>query len=432
MALVKLITLGCSKNTVDSEVLAGNLIAAGHQLLSTESPKNPDVVIINTCGFIADAKQESIDNILQVDYLKRKQRVAKVYVMGCMVQRHGDELKNLFPNIDGWFGVQQTEELIKQINGGLIANTIDHLNRHQSTPEHYAYLKIAEGCDRSCSFCAIPLIRGKHVSRPIEDIEAEATQLAAHNVKELILISQDLTYYGMDLYGVKKIAELVERLSQIENIEWIRLHYLHPHHFPMDLLDVMRNNPKVCQYIDIPVQHCSNRILQSMKRHTSKEEIVQLITSFREQLPNAVLRTTIIVGYPGETDEEFEELKQFVTENQFDRLGVFKYSAEEDTDAFALNDDVSEDVKEQRMSEIMAIQQDISLQKNEAKIGQTVQVITDNIEGEYVVGRTQGDSPEVDNEVLITDDDDLLEIGQFYRLTITDANAFDLFAVANP
>jgi len=426
MATIRLFSLGCSKNTVDSEVILGNLQTAGHEILDEHSPKYPQITIINTCGFIGDAKEESIQYILQAEHLKKKLRTEKLIVMGCLVERHRDDLKHEFPAVDAWFGVHEPDELLK-----FLSENFEKTNLHQrllSTPQHYAYLKIAEGCDRSCSFCAIPLIRGKHVSRSIESLVEETEILANKGVQEIILISQDVTYYGVDLYGSKKIAELTQKISEVEGIEWVRLNYLYPHQFPMDLLDVMAENPKVCEYIDIPFQHVSTRILQSMKRTSTKEETYNLIKTIREKLPNAALRTTLIVGYPGETEEEFEELKTFVSKIKFDRLGVFRYSAEEGTSAFELDDDISDEIKQARMDEIMEIQQDISLEKNQEKVGKKLHVLTDRFEGEYVVGRTMQDSPEVDNEVLILDEDETVELGKFYTVEITEADAFDVMA----
>ncbi|MCL2682319.1 MAG: 30S ribosomal protein S12 methylthiotransferase RimO [Bacteroidales bacterium] len=426
MATIRLLSLGCSKNTVDSEVITGNLQAVGHEILDEDSIKNPQIIIINTCGFIGDAKEESIRYILQAEHQKKKHRIEKLVVMGCLVQRHREEMMTEFPAVDAWFGVHEMDELLNSLS-----EDFEKTNVHQrllSTPEHYAYLKIAEGCDRSCSFCAIPLIRGKHVSRSMEDLVEEAKILANKGVREIILISQDVTYYGMDLYGSKKIAELIQKIAEVDGIEWVRLNYLYPHQFPMDLLDVMAENSKVCEYIDIPFQHISTRILQSMKRASTKEETYSLIKTIREKLPNAALRTTLIVGYPGETEDEFEELKTFVNDVKFDRLGVFKYSAEEGTPAFDLEDDVSDEVKQERMDEIMELQQEISLEKNQEKIGKKFHVLTDRFEGEYVVGRTMQDSPEVDNEVLILDDDEVVELGQFYTVEITEADAFDVIA----
>ncbi|MCL2414123.1 MAG: 30S ribosomal protein S12 methylthiotransferase RimO [Bacteroidales bacterium] len=430
MATIRLYSLGCSKNTVDSEVVLGNLQAAGDEILEEHSPRNPQVTIINTCGFIGDAKEESIKYILQAEHLKKKLRTEKLVVMGCLVQRHREELKHEFPTVDGWFGVDEMDGLLSFLSEDIEKN-LEKTNLHErllSTPPHYAYLKIAEGCDRSCSFCIIPSIRGKHISRSIESLVEEAKILADKGVREIILISQDVTYYGIDLYGSKKIAELTQKISEVEGIEWVRLNYLYPHQFPMDLLNVMAENPKICQYIDIPFQHISTRILQSMKRASTKEEVYNLIKTFHEKLPNATLRTTLIVGYPGETEEEFEELKTFVTDVKFDRLGVFKYSAEEGTAAFELADDIPDDVKQERMDEIMEIQQEISLQKNQEKIGKELRVVTDRFEGEYIVGRTMQDSPEVDNEVLILDEDDVVELGKFYTVEITEANHFDVIA----
>jgi len=430
MATIRLFSLGCSKNTVDSEVILGNLQAAGHEILEEHSPKNPQVTIINTCGFIDDAKEESIQFILKAEHAKQKLRTEKLIVMGCFVQRNREELKREFPTVDAWFGVFEQDELLNFLNDD-VEKTLEKANvqnRLLSTPSHYAFLKIAEGCDRRCSFCTIPLIRGNHISRTMESLVEEAKTLANKGVREIILISQDVTYYGKDLYGEKKIAELTQKISEVEGIEWVRLNYLHPQQFPMELLDVMADNPRVCEYLDIPFQHISTRILQSMKRSSTKEETYDLIKKFREKLPNAALRTTLIVGYPGETDEEFEELKTFVQDVKFDRLGVFKYSAEEGTSAYELADDVSDEIKQERIDEIMEIQQEISFDKNQEKVGKKLYVLTDRYEGEYVVGRTMQDAPEVDNEVLILDEDDVVELGQFYTVEVTEANAFDLMA----
>ncbi|MCL2412914.1 MAG: 30S ribosomal protein S12 methylthiotransferase RimO [Bacteroidales bacterium] len=430
MATIRLFSLGCSKNTVDSEVILGNLQVAGHEILDEHSPRNPQVTIVNTCGFISDAKEESIQYILRAEHLKNKLRTEKLIVMGCFVQRHREELMREFPSVDAWFGVHEHDELLKFLSED-IEKSVEKTNvqnRLLSTPSHYAYLKIAEGCDRRCSFCTIPLIRGNHASRSIESLVEEAKTLADKGVQEIILISQDVTYYGQDLYGEKKIAELTQKISEIEGIEWVRLNYLHPQQFPINLLDVMAENPKICEYLDIPFQHVSTRILQSMKRSSTKEDTYKLIKTFREKLPNAALRTTLIVGYPGETEDEFQELKTFVTDVKFDRLGVFKYSAEEGTAAFELADDVPDDVKQERMDEIMEIQQEISFEKNQTKVGKKLQVITDRFEGEYIVGRTMQDSPEVDNEVLISDEDDVIELGKFYTVEITEADPFDLMA----
>jgi ribosomal protein S12 methylthiotransferase len=412
---------------VDSEVITGNLQAAGHEILDEHSARNPQICIINTCGFIGDAKEESIQYILQAEHLRKKQRTEMLVVMGCLVERHREELTQEFPTVDAWFGVHEMDNLLRFLSENFSKTDIH--TRLLSTPSHYAYLKIAEGCDRSCSFCAIPLIRGKHISRPIECLVEEAKILANKDVQEIILISQDVTYYGVDLYGSKKIAELTKKIAEVEGIKWVRLNYLYPHQFPMDLLDVMAENHKVCEYIDIPFQHVSTRILQSMKRASTKEDTYNLINAIREKLPNAALRTTLIVGYPGETEEEFEELKTFVNDVKFDRLGVFKYSAEEGTSAFALEDDISDEVKQKRMDEIMEIQQDISFEKNQEKIGKKFYILTDRFEGEYVVGRTMQDSPEVDNEVLILDEDETVELGKFYTAEITEANAFDVIGI---
>lgn len=425
MPSLKVVSLGCSKNTVDSEVIVGNVKKAGWTILREENPRQADVVLINTCGFILDAKQESIDAILQEIARRNRRRKGKVFVMGCLVQRHGNELKKEIGDVDAWFGVNNPRQVVDAILQ--TASQTDLTERVLSTPRHYAYLKVSEGCNRQCAFCAIPLIRGKHISRPMEEIVEEAEKLAGKGVKELILVAQDLTYYGMDIYGSRKIAELVRQLCRINKIHWIRLQYLYPHAFPKDLLEVMRSEPKVCRYVDIPLQHIDSGILKSMLRNTTQEQTLALLADFRKALPEAAFRTTLIVGYPGEDRAAFEKLKDFVRAFRFDRLGVFPYSREEGTPAYALGDTVPEEEKESRAQEIMELQEDISYQLNQERIGNTYEVLIDRQEGEFYVGRTQYDSPEVDNEVLIRVDSASLEPGNFYQVRIVCAEAFDLY-----
>lgn len=425
MPSLKVVSLGCSKNTVDSEVIVGNVKKAGWTILREENPRQADVVLINTCGFILDAKQESIDAILQEIARRNRRRKGKVFVMGCLVQRHGNELKKEIGDVDAWFGVNNPRQVVDAILQ--TASQTDPTERVLSTPRHYAYLKVSEGCNRQCAFCAIPLIRGKHISRPMEEIVEEAEKLAGKGVKELILVAQDLTYYGMDIYGSRKIAELVRQLCRINKIHWIRLQYLYPHAFPKDLLEVMRSEPKVCRYVDIPLQHIDSGILKSMLRNTTQEQTLALLADFRKALPEAAFRTTLIVGYPGEDRAAFEKLKDFVRAFRFDRLGVFPYSREEGTPAYALGDTVPEEEKESRAQEIMELQEDISYQLNQERIGNTYEVLIDRQEGEFYVGRTQYDSPEVDNEVLIRVDSASLEPGNFYQVRIVCAEAFDLY-----
>jgi ribosomal protein S12 methylthiotransferase len=422
---IRVVTLGCAKNTVDSEVLMGQLKLNNIRVLRDGEKGRENSVIINTCGFINDAKEESIETILGFIDAKKRGELQQVYVMGCLSERFKDPLKKEIPEVDEYFGVGDLSEIVTRMGAAYRKDLLGE--RYLTTPNHYAYLKIAEGCDRTCSFCAIPGIRGKHFSRPIEDIIDEAKKLAAQGVKELLLISQDLTYYGIDLYKKQMLPELVTVLSDLKLFTWIRLHYLFPTTFPEALLEVMASRPDVCNYVDIPLQHISDRILKSMRRGVNKKGTYDLIARFRSQMPDSVVRTAFIVGYPGETEQEFDELKTFVRETKFERVGVFTYSHEEDTNAFELADDVPEDVKQQRASEIMEIQQDISLKLNQLKIGKTFKVLIDSREGEYCIGRTEFDSPEVDNEVLIRDTTNL-KIGEFYIAKITEADAFDLYA----
>ncbi len=420
---INVVTLGCSKNVYDSEVLMGQLRANDKDVVHEEEG---NIVVINTCGFIANAKEESINTILE--YVKKKEEgtVDKVFVTGCLSERYKPDLQKEIPNVDQYFGTTELPELLKALEANYKHELIGE--RLTTTPKNYAYLKIAEGCDRPCSFCAIPIMRGKHKSTPIEELVIEAEKLAANGVKELILIAQDLTYYGLDIYKKRNLAELLKELIKVEGIEWIRLHYAFPTGFPMDVLEVMRNEPKVCNYIDIPLQHISDSILKSMRRGAGKEKINKLLKDFREAVPNITIRTTLIVGYPGETEENFQELKEWVTAMRFERLGCFTYSHEENTHAYNLVDDVPEEVKMQRANEIMEIQSQISWELNQEKIGKEFKVVIDRKEGSYFVGRTQFDSPDVDNEVLINAEKGYIRTGDFVNVIITGAEDFDLYA----
>lgn len=419
---INVVTLGCSKNVYDSEVLMGQLRANNKEVAHEEEG---NVVVINTCGFIANAKEESVNTIL--DYVQRKEagEVDKVFVTGCLSERYKPDLEKEIPNVDEYFGTSDLPNLLKALGADYKHELIGE--RLTTTPKNYAYLKIAEGCDRPCSFCAIPLMRGKHRSTPIEDLVSEAGKLAANGVKELILIAQDLTYYGLDLYRKRNLAELLQALVKVEGIEWIRLHYAFPTGFPMDVLEIMRNEPKVCNYIDIPLQHISDSILKSMRRGTTQAKTTKLLNDFRETVPNMAIRTTLIVGYPGETEQDFETLKQWVQEMRFERLGCFTYSHEENTHAFNLEDDVPEEVKQERANIIMEIQSQISWELNQEKIGETFRCIIDRKEGNHFVGRTEFDSPDVDNEVLIDATKHYVKIGDFVNIKITEASDYDLF-----
>jgi ribosomal protein S12 methylthiotransferase len=420
---VNIITLGCSKNLVDSEVLMGQL-RAGNVEVVHESDEPSDVVVVNTCGFINDAKEESIETILRYAEAKKSGLVGKVFVMGCLSQRYRKELEAELLEVDGFYGVNDLAVILKDLGVDYKKELVGE--RLLTTPGHYAYLKISEGCNKKCSFCAIPLIRGKHISRPMEELVHEASLLAANGVKEIILIAQDLTYYGYDIYRERKLASLLENLAEIDGIEWIRLHYAYPSDFPVEIADVMNKNPKICNYLDIPLQHISDPLLRSMNRGVTKEKTYRLLETIREKNPGISIRTTLIVGYPYETDEHFEELKDFVKEQRFDRLGVFVYSPEEKTSAFYLHDDVPDEVKKARMEEIMEIQQEISLEKNQEKVGKEFKVLIDRKEGDLYVGRSEFDSPEVDNEILIDSSIPLLT-GNFYRVIINRADYFDLY-----
>ena len=422
---INVVTLGCSKNIYDSEILMGQLKANNKDVVHEDVNDEGNIVVINTCGFIGKAKEESINTILHYVDKKDKGEVDKVFVTGCLSERYKPDLEKEIPNVDEYFGTHDLPNLLKVLEADYKHELIGE--RLTTTPKHYAYLKIAEGCDRPCSFCAIPLMRGKHISTPIENLVKEASKLAEKGIKELILIAQDLTYYGLDIYKKRALADLLNELVKIEGIEWIRLHYAFPTGFPLDVLQVMQNEPKVCNYLDIPLQHINSDILKSMRRGTSHDKTVKLLTQFRESVPDMAIRTTLIVGYPGETDEIFEELKKWVQETRFDRLGAFAYSHEENTYAATLIDDVPEEVKENRVAEIMEIQSQISFELNQQKIGQVFKCIFDRKEGNYFFGRTEFDSPDVDNDVLIDATQHYVQIGQFVNVKISSAGDFDLY-----
>jgi ribosomal protein S12 methylthiotransferase len=422
---INIITLGCSKNTVDSEKLMGKLSEYSVKVEYDRENSSARTVIINTCGFIADAKQESIDTILSCIDKKKNGEIDNLYVIGCLSQRYADFLRGEMPEVDKYFGVNCIEQVIESLGYKYKNQLIGE--RILTTPNHYAYLKISEGCNRKCSFCAIPLIRGNYESIPIDDLIKEATLLSEKGVKELMLIAQDISTYGTDIYRKPELAKLVEKLTEVKGIEWIRLHYAYPLGFPEDVLSIMQQNPKICKYLDIPVQHISDRMLKMMRRGHNKKKTIELISRIRETIPGVSLRTTLLVGHPGETKKEFEELENFVKEAKFERLGVFKYSHEEDTfSAKKYKDNVPEKVKQERADRIMELQQSISFDLNKNRIGNTYKTIIDKKEGEFYVGRTEFDSPEVDNEVLITSPK-VLKTGEFYNVTITDAGEFDLF-----
>ncbi|MGP2570710.1 30S ribosomal protein S12 methylthiotransferase RimO [Ornithobacterium rhinotracheale] len=420
---INIVTLGCSKNIYDSEVLMGQLKANGKEVVHEQAG---DIVVINTCGFIENAKEESINTILNFVDLKQRGLVEKVFVTGCLSERYKPDLEKEIPDVNQYFGTRDLPLLLKALGADYKHELVGE--RLTTTPRHYAYLKIAEGCDRPCAFCAIPLMRGAHKSTPIEDLVTEAKKLAKNGTKELILIAQDLTYYGLDIYNKRALADLLKELVKVEGIEWIRLHYAFPTGFPEDVLDVIKNEPKVCNYIDIPLQHISTPILKAMRRGTTEEKTNRLLDKFREKVPNMAIRTTLICGFPGETEENFELMKEWVKTQRFDRLGCFTYSHEENTHAFNMEDDVPQEVKEQRVAEIMEIQSQISWELNQEKIGKIFKVLIDRKEGNYFVGRTEFDSPDVDNEVLIPAEETYLPIGEFVNAKITDATEFDLYA----
>ena len=416
---VNIITLGCSKNLYDSETLAGQLEKQGREV-SHEGHGN--IVVVNTCGFIGDAKEQSVNAILEQVERKRRGEIDRLYVSGCLSQRYMDELRGELPEVDGFYGVNDMKAILAVLGADYKKELAGE--RLLSTPRHYAYLKISEGCDRACSYCAIPLIRGKHISRPVEELIEEARILASKGVKELILIAQDLTYYGMDLYGRRRLADLVRGIAEVDGIEWIRLHYAYPNGFPEDVLEVMASEPKVCKYLDIPLQHISDRILKSMKRGSTKEQINALLDKIREKVPGVALRTTLIVGYPGETPEEFEE--------RFGRMGCFAYSEEEGTSAAQLEDDVPDEEKQRRVEELMEVQREISLQKNEEKVGKTLRVLIDTEQPDVYIGRTEYDSPEVDNDVFIDREKYRVPTGGFVKVEVTSAGVYDLFGIPVP
>mgnify|MGYP001280012233 FL=1 len=420
---INVITLGCSKNTYDSEVLMGQLKSNNKNVVHEEEG---NIVVINTCGFIDNAKQQSIDTILENVKKKNEGLIDKVFVTGCLSERYKPDLKKEIPDVDEYFGTTEMPSLLKHLGADYKHELIGE--RLLTTPKNYAYLKISEGCDRPCSFCAIPLMRGKHKSVSIEDLVSQAKILAEKGIKELILIAQDSTYYGIDLYGTRSLSKLLKELVKVDGIEWIRLHYAFPNGFPVDVLEVINSEPKICNYIDIPLQHISNKILKSMKRGASMEKINDLLQMFRDKVPEIAIRTTLIVGYPGETNEDYELLKEWVKNTKFDRLGCFTYSHEENTGAYKLIDDVPQKIKNERLNEIMEIQSQISWELNQKKIGKKFKVLIDRKRGNYYVGRTQYDSPDVDNEVLIQAETNFLRVGEFVDVKIIEASDFDLYA----
>ncbi len=423
---IDIITLGCSKNLVDSEKLIRQLEANGYKVTHDSSNPQGEIAIINTCGFIGDAKEESINMILEFCEAKEEGRLRKLYVMGCLSERYLKELEVEIPQVDKFYGKFNWNELLADL--GKAYHDEIAIERTLTTPKHYAYLKISEGCDRSCAYCAIPIITGKHISRPMEEIIDEVKLLVSQGVKEFQIIAQELTYYGVDLYKSQKLPELIEKIAQVPGVEWIRLHYAYPTHFPEDLFRVMRENDNVCKYMDIALQHISDNMLTRMRRNVSKSETYDLIEKFRREVPGIHLRTTLMVGFPGETEEDFDELKEFVQKARFDRMGAFAYSEEEGTYAAeTYEDSIPQEVKQARLDELMALQQEISADLSNAKIGQELKVIIDRKEGDYYIGRTQFDSPEVDPEVLIKANGKRLFSGRFYRVRITNADDFDLF-----
>lgn len=420
---VNVITLGCSKNLVDSENLITQLQANDYEV-QHDSNEEANIIIVNTCGFIDLAKEESVNTILEYAEVKKQGGIEKLYVTGCLSQRYKDDLEQEIPEVDAYFGTLELPALLSRLDADYQHDLIGE--RSITTPPHYAYLKISEGCNRTCSFCAIPLMRGKHISRPIEDLVKEAQNLARRGVKELMLIAQELTYYGLDRYKERRLPELLHALSAVEGIEWIRLHYAYPSKFPLEIFDAMAARPEVCNYLDIPLQHANDAVLERMRRQISRAETTALLTEARKRVPGITLRTTMLVGFPGETEAEFEDLCNFVREQRFDRLGVFQYSHEEDTRAFEVEDDVPAEVKADRANRLMEIQQEISYAKNLEKVGRTFKVLFDRKEGGYFIGRTEGDSPEVDNEVLVAAADQYVRIGDFAMVKIVEANEYDL------
>lgn len=422
---VSVITLGCSKNTVDSEVLMGQLQHGGYDVVHDKWNKGRNIVIVNTCGFIDKAKEESINTIMEYADAKSEGKIEKLYVTGCLSQRYKDNLETEIPEVDAFFGTMELPRLLKTLKVDYKHELIGE--RFLTTPIHYAYMKISEGCNRTCSFCAIPLMRGKHVSRPIEELVDEAKKLAAQGVKELMLIAQELTFYGLDIYKKRRLPELLNELSEVEGIEWIRLHYAYPAQFPMEIIDAIAGNPKVCNYLDMPLQHAADNILTAMRRNITNAETRELIHKIRERIPGIAIRTTMLVGYPGETEQDFEELKSFIEDMRFERLGVFTYSHEENTRAHKNDDDIPQEVKEYRAAELMGLQETISYELNQQKVGKTFKVLFDRKEGGYFIGRTEFDSPEVDNEVLVPANNNYIGKGSFANVKITSAEEFDLY-----
>ncbi len=426
MKKINVITLGCSKNTVDSEHLMARLAAAGYEVVFDSDRTDAKTVVINTCGFIGDAKQESIDMILRAAAAKNAGKIERLFVIGCLSERYADELRTELPEVDEFFGARNWDGIVRALGAAEASELATE--RHLTTPKHYAYLKISEGCNWKCGYCAIPLIRGEHISVPMEELEQEARNLAGQGVRELIVIAQDTTYYGLDLYGKRMLAELLRRLCRIEGIEWIRLHYAYPAAFPEEVIEVMASEPKICKYLDIPFQHISDAQLHAMLRRHTKAEAMELIGKLRAAIPDLALRTTLLVGYPGETQADFDELMQFVREVRFERLGVFAYSEEEGThSALKLKDDISESTKQERVERIMALQNQIAAENNRRRVGSTERVIIDSRQGDYYVGRTQYDSPEVDQEILIPAAGRRLLKGHFYQVRITSAADYDLY-----
>lgn len=422
---VNVVTLGCSKNIVDSEVLMGQLKANNFQVSHESTEDDSSIVIINTCGFIDNAKQESIDTIIRYANAKNEGLVDKVYVTGCLSERYRPELEKEIPNVDGYFGTRELPRLLKTLKADYKHELVGE--RLLTTPHHYSYFKISEGCDRPCSFCAIPLMRGGHVSKSIEELVKEAKHLAKNGTKELMLIAQDLTYYGLDLYKKRNLAELLKHLSDVNGIEWIRLHYAFPAGFPMEVLDVMRERKNICNYLDMPLQHISDPMLKSMRRGTTKQKTIDLVNEIRDRVPGIAIRTTLIAGYPGETQKDHEEMLEWIEQTRFERLGIFGYSHEENTHAYALKDNVSAKVKQARTEAVMELQQGISFELNQQKVGKTYRVLFDKKEGDYFIGRTEFDSPEVDNEVLVSAKKDFIRVGDFANVKITSAEDYDLY-----
>lgn len=422
---INVVTLGCSKNLYDSEVLMGQLKANRKEVVHEDEEEDGNIVVINTCGFIGKAKEESVDAILHHVNRKEAGEIDKVFVTGCLSERYKPDLEKEISEVDQYFGTHDLPQLLKALEADYKHELVGE--RLTTTPKHYAYLKISEGCDRPCSFCAIPLMRGGHVSKPIEELTKEAENLAAEGVREVILIAQDLTYYGLDIYKRRALADLLRELAKVEGIKWIRLHYAYPTGFPLDVLDVMREEPKVCNYIDIPLQHVNSDLLKSMRRGTDSKKTIRLMNKFREEVPGMAIRTTLIVGYPGETLEQFEELKEFVKNTRFDRMGCFAYSHEENTHAYNLVDDVPEDEKERRVAELMELQGQISFEMNQQKVGKSFDCIFDRKEGKYFIGRTEFDSPDVDNNVIVDGSKHYIQIGHFVKIRITEATDFDLY-----